>query len=104
MMAPGGRRSGQFRRVMITAIRARPLAPGCRAHDSPFDTGPLSSDTRKKETTMAAALTGQMMQMPLMISSLIVHAARHAADTEIVSKRVEGDLHRYTWAAAEKRS
>jgi fatty-acyl-CoA synthase len=51
-----------------------------------------------------AALTGQMMQMPLMISSLIVHAARHAADTEIVSKRVEGDLHRYTWAAAEKRS
>ncbi len=51
-----------------------------------------------------AALTGQMMQMPLMISSLIVHAARHAAHTEIVSKRVEGDLHRYTWAEAEKRS
>src|SRR5687767_15643392 len=51
-----------------------------------------------------SALTGQMMQMPLMISSLIVHAARHAAHTEIVSKRVEGDLHRYTWAEAEKRS
>jgi fatty-acyl-CoA synthase len=51
-----------------------------------------------------AALTGQMMQMPLLISSLIVHAARHAADTEIVSKRVEGDLHRYTWADAEQRS
>ena len=51
-----------------------------------------------------AALTGQMMQMPLMISSLIVHAARHAAQTEIVSKRVEGDIHRYTWADAEKRS
>ena len=53
---------------------------------------------------MAAALTGQMMQMPLMISSLIVHAARHAAQTEIVSKRVEGDIHRYTWADAEKQS
>jgi acyl-CoA synthetase (AMP-forming)/AMP-acid ligase II len=51
-----------------------------------------------------AALTGQMMQMPLMISSLIVHAARHAAQTEIVSKRVEGDIHRYTWADAERRS
>jgi acyl-CoA synthetase (AMP-forming)/AMP-acid ligase II len=51
-----------------------------------------------------AALHGQMMQMPLMISSLIVHAARHSADTEIVSKRVEGDLHRYTWRDAELRS
>src|SRR5690349_7989566 len=51
-----------------------------------------------------AALSGQMMQMPLMISSLIVHAARHAAQTEIVSKRVEGDLHRYTWADAEQRA
>jgi 3-(methylthio)propionyl---CoA ligase len=51
-----------------------------------------------------APLKGQMMQMPLMISSLIKHAARHAADTEIVSKRVEGDLHRYTYRDAELRS
>jgi len=51
-----------------------------------------------------AALMGQMMQMPLLISSLITHAARHAADTEIVSKRNEGDLHRYTWKDAELRS
>jgi fatty-acyl-CoA synthase len=50
------------------------------------------------------ALMGQMMQMPLLISSLIKHAARHSGDTEIVSKRVEGDLHRYTWADAERRS
>jgi fatty-acyl-CoA synthase len=47
---------------------------------------------------------GQMMQMPLLISSLIKHAARHSGDTEIVSKRVEGDVHRTTWAALEKRS
>ena len=33
-------------------------------------------------------LMGQMMEMPLMISSLITHAARHSADTEIVSKQV----------------
>ena len=51
-----------------------------------------------------AALMGQMMQMPLMISSLIRHAARHAADTEIVSKRVEGDMHRYGWRDAELRA
>jgi len=35
---------------------------------------------------------------------LIKHAARHSAETEIVSKRVEGDLHRYTWRDAELRS
>ena len=51
-----------------------------------------------------ADMMGQMMQMPLLISSLITHAARHHGDTEIVSKRVEGDLHRYDWAAAERRS
>lgn len=50
------------------------------------------------------ALLGQMMHMPLLISSVIRHAARHAADTEIVSKRVEGNLHRTTWSALEKRS
>ena len=50
------------------------------------------------------SLMGQMMTMPLLISSLIKHAARHASDTEIVSKRVEGDLHRYTWKDAELRS
>ena len=49
-------------------------------------------------------LMGQMMSMPLMISSLLKHAARHAGDTEIVSKRVEGDLHRYGWRDAELRS
>ncbi|MFZ5549150.1 MAG: 3-(methylthio)propionyl-CoA ligase [Pseudomonadota bacterium] len=50
------------------------------------------------------ALAGQMMHMPLLISSLIRHAARHAADTEIVSKRVEGDLHRTTWGQVERRA
>ena len=51
-----------------------------------------------------AALMGQMMQMPLMISSLIVHAARHYGDTEIVSKRCEGDIHRTHWKDTELRS
>jgi acyl-CoA synthetase (AMP-forming)/AMP-acid ligase II len=51
-----------------------------------------------------AQLMGRMMQMPLTISSLITHAARHHGDTEIVSKRVEGDLHRTTWAATELRA
>jgi acyl-CoA synthetase (AMP-forming)/AMP-acid ligase II len=51
-----------------------------------------------------AALHGQMMDMPLLVSSLIDFAARHHGDAEIVSRRVEGDLHRYTYADAAKRA
>ncbi|HEY4068086.1 MAG TPA: 3-(methylthio)propionyl-CoA ligase [Burkholderiaceae bacterium] len=40
---------------------------------------------------------GQMMQQPLLISSLLRHAERHHGDARIVSKRVEGDLHRITY-------
>ncbi len=42
-------------------------------------------------------MNGLMMQKQLLISSLIVHADRHHGDTEIVSRRVEGDIHRYTY-------
>ena len=51
-----------------------------------------------------SVLMGQMMKMPLTVSSLIKHAARHAGDVEIVSKRCEGDIHRSNWAEVEKRS
>lgn len=50
------------------------------------------------------SLMAQMMTMPLTISSLLTHAARHNGDVEIVSKRVEGDMHRTTWAEVEVRS
>ncbi|HIH2752957.1 fatty-acid--CoA ligase [Burkholderia aenigmatica] len=53
---------------------------------------------------MGKPLLGQMMDMPLLVSSLISHAARHAGDTEIVSRRVEGDLHRYTYRDCERRA
>ena len=42
-------------------------------------------------------MNGQMMQQPLLISSLIQHAERHHGDQEVVSRRVEGDIHRYTY-------
>jgi len=45
-----------------------------------------------------------MQQQPLLISSLIEFAERHHGDGEIVSRRVEGDIHRYTWADVAKRS
>ncbi len=49
-------------------------------------------------------MLGLMQDQPLLVSSLIEFAARHHADAEIVSRRVEGDLHRYTYAQAAVRS
>ncbi len=49
-------------------------------------------------------MNGQMMQQPLLISSLITHAERHHGDQEIVSRRVEGDIHRTTYSALAAQS
>ena len=49
-------------------------------------------------------MLGQMMDMPLLVSSILRHAARHYGETEVVSRRVEGDIHRYTYAHCEQRS
>ena len=42
-------------------------------------------------------MNGQMMQQPLLISSLLVHAERHHGEQEVVTRRVEGDIHRETY-------
>src|SRR6185436_18237892 len=49
-------------------------------------------------------MQGLMMDQPLLISGLIRHAERHHGATEIVSKTVEGGLHRYTYADAARRA
>ncbi|MDE1947968.1 MAG: fatty-acid--CoA ligase [Burkholderiales bacterium] len=49
-------------------------------------------------------MNGQMMQLPLLISSLIVHAERHHGGAEVVSRRVEGDIHRTTYREIASRS
>jgi len=49
-------------------------------------------------------MLGQMQQQPLLISSLIEFAERHHGDGEVVSRRVEGDIHRCTWADVARRS
>ncbi|HZH08002.1 MAG TPA: AMP-binding protein, partial [Lautropia sp.] len=49
-------------------------------------------------------MLGQMMDMPLLVSSILRHAARHFGETEVVSRRVEGDLHRYSYARCEERA
>ncbi|OWT54856.1 long-chain fatty acid--CoA ligase [Candidimonas nitroreducens] len=47
---------------------------------------------------------GLMQGHPLLISLLLVHAERHHGDGEIVSRRIEGDLHRYQWRDVARRS
>jgi acyl-CoA synthetase (AMP-forming)/AMP-acid ligase II len=49
-------------------------------------------------------LMGQMMSQPLLVSSIIDYAARHFGGSEIVSRRVEGDMHRYTYRDCHARA
>jgi fatty-acyl-CoA synthase len=49
-------------------------------------------------------MLGLMQDQPLLLSTLIDFAARHHREAQIVSRRVEGDVHRYTYADAAKRS
>jgi fatty-acyl-CoA synthase len=50
------------------------------------------------------AMLGLMQTKPTLISDLIDFAERFHGDGEIVSRRVEGDIHRYTYADAAKRA
>ncbi|TAL72770.1 MAG: fatty-acid--CoA ligase [Burkholderiaceae bacterium] len=49
-------------------------------------------------------MLGLMQSEPLLISSLIDFAERHHGGVEIVSRRVEGDIHRYTYKDVAARS
>jgi fatty-acyl-CoA synthase len=49
-------------------------------------------------------MLGLMQQQSLLISSLIEFADRHHGDGEVVSRRVEGDVHRYSWSDVANRS
>ncbi len=49
-------------------------------------------------------MQGLMMNVPLMISSLIRHADTYHGDAEIVSRTIEGPIHRYTYRDAHRRS
>ncbi|HEY6134610.1 MAG TPA: 3-(methylthio)propionyl-CoA ligase [Rubrivivax sp.] len=49
-------------------------------------------------------MNASMMQQPLLISTLLTHAERHHGEQEIVSRRVEGDIHRTTYRELAARS
>jgi 3-(methylthio)propionyl---CoA ligase len=47
---------------------------------------------------------GQMQDQPLLISSLMIHGDRHHGDREIVSRTLDGAIHRYTFRDAHARA
>jgi 3-(methylthio)propionyl---CoA ligase len=49
-------------------------------------------------------MQGLMSERPLLVSAIIKHAAIYHRDTEIVSRTVEGPIHRYTYGDAERGS
>ena len=49
-------------------------------------------------------MLGLMQNQPLLISTLIAFADRHHGDGEIVSRRVEGDIHRTSYRAVAARA
>ncbi len=49
-------------------------------------------------------MLGQMMDRPLLISSLLEFAVVNHPQAEIVTRRVEGDIHRCTWREVADRS
>lgn len=50
------------------------------------------------------SVQGLMMQMPLLVSTILEHAERHHGDSEVVSRRTEGDIHRMTFRDVGKRA
>ncbi len=48
-------------------------------------------------------MRGTMMDLPLSVSSIIEYASRFHGDVEVVSRAVEGGVHRYTYADAGRR-
>lgn len=54
--------------------------------------------------SVATAPAGNMMTQPLIISDLLEYAAAHHGPREIISRRLEGDIHRYNYRDALQRS
>ena len=49
-------------------------------------------------------MLGLMQQQTLLISDMIEFAEKHHGDTEVISRRVEGDIHRSDWSTIASRS
>ncbi len=55
------------------------------------------------ERNTGAKMLGLMMDRPLLIAPIMAHAAAYHGEREIVTRTVEGPIHRYTYADAYRR-
>src|SRR5690554_2941775 len=65
---------------------------------------PSSPITKTRNRTMQNFQAGSMQQFPLMISSILQHAATAHGDREIVSRLVDEPLWRYNYAGLAERT
>jgi hypothetical protein len=89
---PGARRSADANGPVITT-QAAP------AESSPGILHRINFNAREVVTML-----GLMMNRPLLISSILRHADRCHGDTQIVSRSIEGPIHRYTYRDAHVRA
>src|SRR5690606_23872606 len=64
----------------------------------------VHSSQQRIRNRQERTMNGLMMDMPLNIASILEHAERAHKDVANVSRKPEGGIHRYTYAAAAKRS
>ncbi len=80
----------------------------CQTRSKAIDKNSIPSDFDSRAMSPLlqrdSDMNGQMMQQPLLISSLLRHAERHHGAQQVVSRRVEGDIHRYTYRELAARS
>jgi len=60
--------------------------------------------TRGKLEFMPGAIPGLMMDRPLLVAPLLTYAAHFHSDTEIITRSVEGPIHRATYASMLRRT
>src|SRR5262249_13297756 len=110
-----GRARPSGRRRPVADLRA--CAWACRSHVLAERAGPVRSaacavaeDRRRLLEAVAlgrlqeARMLGLMMDAPLLVSSILEHAARVHGATEIVARTPEGGIHRTTYAEVHTRA
>src|SRR5437762_8476435 len=104
---PVGRRPATMRRAALPecnwcrGFRKQPFGLACHR---PLEIGRADASTYPNSDRREEMMRGLMSERPLLISGILQHAANFHADTEIVSRLVDGTIHRYAYADAEHRS
>src|SRR5437879_395381 len=95
---------------MVTALRGSGQSPhmvrlsALEIRSLPGSIFPVLCSPSAPGAAWEETMRGLMSDRPLLVTSLIEHAARYHGDVEIVSRLVDGATHRYSYAEAERRS